>query len=92
MLTLTHGSVTHSFESSATALSFITYALGKYPDVQEKVRQEVKDVVNEGAREDFEYQGIKYKAGTCIMSPVAVIHMDERFFPDPTKFDPDRYY
>uniref|UniRef100_A0A4D5RQS0 Putative cytochrome n=1 Tax=Ixodes scapularis TaxID=6945 RepID=A0A4D5RQS0_IXOSC len=115
------------FETSATSLSFITYALGKYPDVQEKVRQEVKDVVNEGgsldyetvtqklkyviqvinetmriwppgltfttrqAMEDFEYQGIKYKAGTSIMSPPAVIHMDERFFPDPTKFDPDRF-
>ncbi|KAG0430370.1 hypothetical protein HPB47_022749 [Ixodes persulcatus] len=115
------------FDTSATTLCFITYALGKYPDVQEKVRQEVNEVLNEGgsldyetvtkklkyviqvinealrmwppgltfttrqAKEDFEYQGIKYKAGTCIMSPVAVIHMDERFFPDPTKFDPDRF-
>ncbi|XP_040063877.1 cytochrome P450 3A14-like [Ixodes scapularis] len=115
------------FETSATALSFITYALGKYPDVQKKVRQEVKNVLNEGgsldyetvtkklkyitqvideamriwppaltfttrqAKEDFEYQGIKYKAGTSIMSPPFVIHMDERFFPDPTKFDPDRF-
>ncbi|CAN8007777.1 unnamed protein product [Ixodes pacificus] len=115
------------FETSATALSFITYALGKHPDVQEKVRQEVKDVLNKGgsldyetvtkklkyvtqvideamriwppgltfttrqAKEDFEYQGIKYKAGTSIMSPIFVIHMDERFFPDPTKFDPDRF-
>ncbi|KAM7297140.1 cytochrome P450 3A14-like [Ixodes scapularis] len=114
------------FETSATALSFITYALGKHPDVQEKVRQEVKEALNEGgsldyetvtkklkyvtqvideamriwppaltfttrqAKEDFEYQGIKYKAGTSIMSPPFVIHMDERFFPDPTKFDPDR--
>ncbi|XP_042150686.1 cytochrome P450 3A14-like [Ixodes scapularis] len=121
------GFVTHSFVTSATALSFITYALGKYPDVQKKVRQEVKNVLNEGgsldyetvtkklkyvtqvideamriwppaltfttrqAKEDFEYQGIKYKAGTSIMSPPFVIHMDERFFPDPTKFDPDRF-
>ncbi|EEC19292.1 cytochrome P450, putative, partial [Ixodes scapularis] len=36
------------FDTSATALSFITYALGKYPDVQEKVRQEVNEVLNEG--------------------------------------------
>ncbi|CAN8030672.1 unnamed protein product [Ixodes persulcatus] len=92
MLTLTHGFATYSFETTATSLSFITYALGKYRDIQEKVRREVNEVLNEGAMEDFEYQGIKYKAGTCIMSPVAVIHMDERFFPDPTKFDPDRYY
>lgn len=43
------------------------------------------------AKEDFEYQGIKYKAGTCIMSPTLQIQRDERFFPDPMKFDPDRY-
>ncbi|EEC17250.1 cytochrome P450, putative [Ixodes scapularis] len=38
------------FETSATALSFITYALGKHPDVQEKVRQEVKEALNEGVQ------------------------------------------
>ncbi|CAN8007567.1 unnamed protein product [Ixodes pacificus] len=38
------------FETSATALSFITYALGKYPDVQEKVRQEIKEVLNKGVQ------------------------------------------
>lgn len=115
------------FETTATSLSYITFALGKYPDIQEKVRQEVKEVisnfgslnydtvtqqlkyveqvVNEAlrlwppgltfttrqAKEDFEYEGTRYKAGTCIMSPTLQMHRDERFFPDPMKFDPDRF-
>uniref|UniRef100_V5H9H9 Putative cytochrome p450 cyp3/cyp5/cyp6/cyp9 subfamily n=1 Tax=Ixodes ricinus TaxID=34613 RepID=V5H9H9_IXORI len=115
------------FETTASALSYLTFALGKYPDVQDKVRQEAQEVLsNHGkldyetitqkmkyvgqvinetmriwppaltfttrqAKEDFEYKGIKYKAGTCIMSPVLQIHRDERFFPDPMKFDPDRF-
>ncbi|CAN8030671.1 unnamed protein product, partial [Ixodes persulcatus] len=115
------------FETTAAALSYLTFALGKYPDVQDKVRQEVQEVLNNHgkldyetvtqkmkyvgqvinetmriwppaltfttrqAKEDFEYKGIKYKAGTCIMSPTLQIHRDERFFPDPMKFDPDRF-
>ncbi|XP_042141968.1 cytochrome P450 3A17-like [Ixodes scapularis] len=116
-----------AFETTATTLCYLMFALGKYPDVQEKVRHEVKralddsgsldyetvtqklkylgQVINETmriwpaaltfttrqAKEDFEYQGIKYKAGTCIMSPTLQIQRDERFFPDPMKFDPERF-
>ncbi|EEC01860.1 cytochrome P450, putative [Ixodes scapularis] len=118
---------TAGFETTATTLCYLMFVLGKYPDVQEKVREEVKravddsgpldyetvtqklkylgQVINETmriwpagltfttrqAKEDFEYQGIKYKAGTCIMSPTLQIQRDERFFPDPMKFDPDRF-
>ncbi|CAN8030668.1 unnamed protein product [Ixodes persulcatus] len=114
------------FETTAVALSFLTFALGKHQDVQDKVRQEVQAVLNNHgkldyetvtqkmkyvgqvvnetlriwppaltfttrqAKENFEYKGIKYKAGTCIMSPTLQIQRDERFFPDPMKFDPDR--
>ncbi|KAM7296315.1 putative cytochrome P450 [Ixodes scapularis] len=116
-----------AFETTATALCFVTYALAKYPDIQERVREEVKEtiegsgpldyegvtqklkylgqVVNEALRlwpptatfttrqagEDFQYQGIKYKAGTSIMAPTLQIHRDARFFPDPMKFNPDRF-
>ncbi|KAK8780309.1 hypothetical protein V5799_018350 [Amblyomma americanum] len=33
------------YETTATALSYLAYFLAKYPDVQEKVRQEVDDIV-----------------------------------------------
>ncbi|CAN8008115.1 unnamed protein product [Ixodes pacificus] len=43
------------------------------------------------AKADFEYQGIKFKGGTSILSPTLQIQRDERYFSDPMKFDPDRF-
>ncbi|XP_077518458.1 cytochrome P450 3A9-like, partial [Amblyomma americanum] len=40
---------------------------------------------------DFEYNGLKYKAGTCIMSPTLQIHRDARYWPQPLTFNPDRF-
>ncbi|KAL1430279.1 hypothetical protein MTO96_015159 [Rhipicephalus appendiculatus] len=40
---------------------------------------------------DFEYNGVKYKAGTSIMAPTMHIHMDHRYWPEPHKFDPERF-
>ncbi|KAH8038230.1 hypothetical protein HPB51_025050 [Rhipicephalus microplus] len=40
---------------------------------------------------DFEYNGIKFKAGTSILSPTIQIHMDPRIWPNPEKFDPERF-
>ncbi|KAL3188742.1 hypothetical protein MRX96_022245 [Rhipicephalus microplus] len=41
---------------------------------------------------DFEYNGVKYKAGTSIMAPTFNIHMDPRYWPEPHKFDPERFF
>ncbi|KAL3206390.1 hypothetical protein MRX96_040120 [Rhipicephalus microplus] len=115
------------FETTATGLSYIFFALAKHPDVQEKLRQEVIDavgthglldydtvmkklkylakVVDEGlrlyppaltfvtrqAKEDFEYNGMKFKAGTNFMAPQYQILTDQRYFPNPMEFNPDRY-
>ncbi|CAN8017293.1 unnamed protein product [Ixodes persulcatus] len=43
------------------------------------------------AKNDFEYNGTKFKAGVSIMSPVLQVHMDTRYWPEPHKFDPDRF-
>lgn len=115
------------FETTATSLSYATFILAKYPDVQKKVRREVCDAISVSgsldyesvtrrlkyldeviaetlrryppaltsitrrAKDDFEYNGNKFKAGTCFMIPQYNIHMDQRFWPDPLEFDPDRF-
>lgn len=115
------------FETTATALSYVTFVLAKHQDVQEKVREEVMEAlsnsghldyetvnkklkylgqvvdetlrlyppaltsVNRQAKEDFEFQGIKFKAGTCFMVSQYHLHRDPRFWPSPDVFDADRF-
>ncbi|XP_077557709.1 cytochrome P450 3A8-like isoform X2 [Haemaphysalis longicornis] len=47
--------------------------------------------VTRQAKEDFEFHGIKFKAGTCFMVPTYQLHRDPRFWPSPEIFDPDRF-
>ncbi|KAL1484814.1 hypothetical protein MTO96_032380 [Rhipicephalus appendiculatus] len=115
------------FETTATALSYIAYCLAKYPDVQERLRQEVVgEIGNKGtldyetvmkkfkylgqvvdetlrlyppaltfvtrkAKDDFEHDGVSFKAGTCFMAAVYQLHTDPRYFPNPLEFNPDRF-
>ncbi|XP_070392138.1 cytochrome P450 3A2-like isoform X2 [Dermacentor albipictus] len=115
------------FESLATALSYVTFALAKYPDIQKRVREEVLEalsqtgtlnyeivmkklkylgyVVNETlrlyppgllfvtrkAKEDFEYKGMKYKAGTCFVVSTYHLHTNPQFWPNAEQFYPERF-
>ncbi|KAL1432676.1 hypothetical protein MTO96_012892 [Rhipicephalus appendiculatus] len=47
--------------------------------------------VSRKAINDFEYKGVHYKAGTSFMSPTLHVHRDERYWPDPLRFDPERF-
>uniref|UniRef100_A0A4D5RPE8 Putative cytochrome n=1 Tax=Ixodes scapularis TaxID=6945 RepID=A0A4D5RPE8_IXOSC len=115
------------FQTISISLCYATFLLAKHPDIQEKVRKEVREavaksgslnyetvmhklrylgqVLNEtlrmyppsltfmtrAAKNDFEYNGTKFKAGLTIMSPVLHVHMDSRYWPEPHKFNPDRF-
>ncbi|XP_075737961.1 cytochrome P450 3A14 isoform X2 [Rhipicephalus microplus] len=115
------------FESTSTSLSYIVFNLAKYPDVQEKARDEVLEAlstsgtldydttmrklkylgqvvdetlrlyppgllfVTRKAKEDFEYHGVKFKAGTAFMVSQYHLHRNSQCWTDPDEFYPDRF-
>lgn len=62
----------------------LTETLRKYPPVPFITRKCVKDYKVPDA-------DLIIEKGTSIMIPIRGIHHDEEHFPDPQKFDPDRF-
>lgn len=116
------------FETSSTAMTFALYELASNPEIQNKAREEVfnilnnhdgkitydaindmkylQQVVDESLRkypplpvlsrvcvEDYKIpdDNIILTKGTKIIIPVYGIHYDEEFYPNPNKFDPERF-
>ncbi|KAK4873607.1 hypothetical protein RN001_012967 [Aquatica leii] len=122
------------FDTSSTALSFCIYELAVNPDVQEKLRNEIDQVLSSNTTDFVSYEDLlsmKYldmvvteslrkwpplvsvdrrsvkpfvieselpgeetihfpKSTTCII-PVYSIHRDPKYYPNPEKFDPERF-
>uniref|UniRef100_A0A914XGE2 Uncharacterized protein n=1 Tax=Plectus sambesii TaxID=2011161 RepID=A0A914XGE2_9BILA len=47
--------------------------------------------VNRECSKDITIKGIKIERGVTVSAPIYVIHYDEKNYPDPYKFDPDRF-
>ncbi|KAH9509376.1 hypothetical protein Btru_045754 [Bulinus truncatus] len=112
------------FETTATTLQMCYYLLAKHPDVQEKMYQEIinvvkaesptfeelsqliymEQVINETLRlfppapvmsreaaETKTYNGITIPKKTAVFIPIFSVLTDPKNFPQPEKFDPDRF-
>ncbi|CAH2005624.1 unnamed protein product [Acanthoscelides obtectus] len=116
------------FETSATTMTFALYELAANQDIQEKLREEVRDVldkydgkmtydaimemtyldkiVNETLRKHPPVPGtprictkryqipgtdIFIEEGTRVNIPIHAIQRDPEYYPDPEKFDPERF-
>lgn len=111
--------------STTITVSFFLYCLAQYPDVQQRVFNEVQTCLNEdnditigavnklrymdmaikesmriytlapivGRRgtNSLDFDGKKVPADTTIYFLVNSIHMDPKYFPQPDKYDPDRF-
>ncbi|KAF2887013.1 hypothetical protein ILUMI_19160 [Ignelater luminosus] len=116
------------FETSSTTMSFCLYELAKNPEIQEKVRKEIKEVLGKYQGE-ITYEGImemkymgqvidetlrKYppvafitrkcvkdypipntntqiEKGTRVFISILGLHRDLEHYPNPEKFDPERF-
>jgi cytochrome P450 len=112
-------------DTTSAALAWFWYVLAQYPDVQDRVVQEVDSilgrrtataqdwaqlkyldmVVKESMRlypaagflfgreavEDVELDGYTLRRGSWVFISPYVVHRDARNFPDPEKFDPERF-
>lgn len=47
--------------------------------------------VSRRAENDYEYNGVKIPKGLSIMAPVTYLHHDPEVWPEPDKFDPERF-
>ncbi|XP_039312720.1 probable cytochrome P450 6a13 isoform X2 [Solenopsis invicta] len=115
------------FETSSSAATFVLYELAQHQDVQEKVHNEIDEilkkhdnltydaitdmtylhkVINEALRLypplpilnrictqeiDLPTVNIRVPKGTLITIPMLGLHRDPSIYPDPNKFDPERF-
>lgn len=120
-----------AYESASITLSFLCLQLALYPEIQEKVRQEIKlalkkfngelcyEVLTElNYMEQVLYESIRMNATIPLLSKVCTeecqlsdnnglsckinpgvitlislygLHMDQKYWPNPDKFDPERF-
>ncbi|XP_053665297.1 cytochrome P450 4d2-like [Anopheles marshallii] len=115
-------------DTTTSGIAFTFYQLAKHPEIQEKLYQEMQDVlgadfrtvpltystlqnfpyldmvVKESLRllppvsfigrrlvEDIEMNGVTIPAGTDFTIPIYVIHRNPAIYPDPERFDPERF-
>uniref|UniRef100_A0A182SMX1 Cytochrome P450 n=1 Tax=Anopheles maculatus TaxID=74869 RepID=A0A182SMX1_9DIPT len=115
-------------DTTTSGIAFTFYQLAKHPEIQERLYQEIQDVlgadfrtvpltystlqnfpyldmvVKESLRllppvsfigrrlvEDIEINGVTVPAGTDFTIPIYVIHRNPAIYPDPERFDPERF-
>ncbi|XP_076641351.1 putative cytochrome P450 6a20 isoform X2 [Halictus rubicundus] len=115
------------FETSSTTVTFCLYELAKHQDIQDKVRDEIRNAIKKHgditytALNDMPYlnkvtletlrkypalafinrictkertldtTNVTIPAGTSVVIPTYGLHWDPNIFPEPEKFDPERF-
>uniref|UniRef100_A0A914DT57 Cytochrome P450 n=1 Tax=Acrobeloides nanus TaxID=290746 RepID=A0A914DT57_9BILA len=112
------------YETTAFTLQMVIYVISKIPEIQEKMRDEVMEVIGDKTEIDYDditklkyinqvvqetlrmyppaarsnrictkpitINGIHLDKDVAFSIPVYAIHHDEKYYPDPYNFDPDR--
>jgi len=112
-------------ETTATALTYECICLARYPDIQEKIYQEIQNTIGDNvptiddlsklsyldcfinetmrlhpaapflptrvATKDFKYNNHVIPKDTIVGIHIAAVQKNPEFWPNPEKFDPDRF-
>ncbi|KAF4519268.1 hypothetical protein B566_EDAN002157 [Ephemera danica] len=74
-------------QTSSTLLTFASYELALNPVVQKRAREEVREVLaRHGGRTKA-----RLSKGDIVVIPIQGLLHDPQYFPEPEKFDPDRF-
>uniref|UniRef100_A0A914Q6S1 Cytochrome P450 n=1 Tax=Panagrolaimus davidi TaxID=227884 RepID=A0A914Q6S1_9BILA len=68
------------YETTATTLHFIIYVLAQYPDIQDKLRDEVKEIFGDSGKDEIEFEDL-----SKLIYMNAVINETLRIFPPATR-------
>ncbi len=74
-------------ETTALALTWALLLLAAHPDVEERLQREVRAVLHGRP----EIGGYRIRAGSGVAVNTYVTHHDPEIWPDPTRFDPERF-
>jgi len=112
-------------DTTAAGLTWFWYIMGKYPETQQRVHDEIESVLQKNslgfedvaklpylssviketlrlyppaigifareAKEQIEMEGYEIPRGSIVYAFSYVTHRDQRWFPEPERFDPDRF-
>ncbi len=85
--------LTAGFETTANTLGHLMYNLSRNPDKQEIAFDEIMSVVEDSVINHETIKDLHYllPKGTRIQLPIYACHYDEDYFPQPEKFEPERF-